>query len=365
MRPAFTETGTQGRNPVGAAVAQSFVLDGFSQDGPGLGRYSNRTMMRSLSLPAAWVAALGMALPGPCPAQDAPPPPAGDESAPKAPAVVKTGDHQFKVGLIEFDSRSREVRFPAWVNMPKGMIEFPVVHRNGRVHEAIFATDALPLHLETVLRLLRYKPSKEVFPTYPGIDLKNPPPHDQWPAPVYAAPDPAAHVQVFARWAQGTGTPIEVDVREMLYRAAIDNDGNETSRIRFQDKASHWVFTGSTEQMKETVESLGGAIVGVRPEEECCINTVRNEAVQEGEWFADPSRVPAVDTPVTILIRPAMGNRPAAAPAPDRAPPQAAPATPPPGAAPPPTEAPQPVPTPQPQPAPSGATAPPPAPANP
>lgn len=316
-------------------------------------------MMRLSSLTAALTAALAaatsIALPGPCLAQDAPPPPAGDAAAPKAPAVVKTGDNQFKVGLIEFDSRSREIRFPAWVNMAEGMIEFPVVHRNGRVHEAIFATDALPLHFETVLRLLRYKPSKEVFPQYPGIDLKNPPPHDQWPDPVYAKPDPAAHVQVLARWTQGTGKPIEVDVREMLYRAALDKDGNETPRIRFQDKASHWVFTGSTEQMKEAVEPLGGAIVGVRPEEECCINTVRSEAVQEGEWFADPSRIPAEETPVTILVRPAESNPPA--PAPDPVPPQVPPATPPAGAVPPPAEAPQPVPTPAPAPAPPAAPA--------
>ena len=312
-------------------------------------------MMRLLSLTAAVAAVAGIALPRPCPAQDAPPPPAADASAPKAPAVVKTGDNQFKVGLIEFDSRSREIRFPAWVNMAKGMIEFPVVHRNGRVHEAIFATDALPLHLETVLRLLRYKPSKEVFPQYPGIDLKNPPPQDQWPTPVYATPDPAAHVQVLARWTQGAGKPMEVDVREMLYRATLDKDGNETPRIRFQDKAGHWVFTGSSEQMKETVEALGGAMVGVRPEEECCINTVRNEAVQEGEWFADPARIPAVDTPVTILIRPAESSPPA--PAPDPVPPPVPPATPPAAALPPPAEAPQPAPAPAPAPAPPAAPA--------
>ena len=238
--------------------------------------------------------------------------------------MEKIGENQFKLGLIEFDKQSREIRFPAWVNMNKGMIEFPVVHRNGRVHEAIFATDALPLHLETVLRLLRYKPSKEVFPQYPGIDLKNPPPPDKWPEPVYPAAEPASYVQVLARWNNAGGQSKEVDVRDLLQRATLDASGNAGPVVRFADKGDHWVYTGSTEKMKETVESLGGAIVGVRPEPECCINTVREKEAQEGEWFADESRVPALETPVTIIIRPFESKKaaaPALAPTPTPAPP--------------------------------------------
>ena len=223
----------------------------------------------------------------------APPPP---------PQVEKTSETGFKLGLVEFDSKTREIRFPAWVNMEEGMIEFPITHENGRVHEAIFATKTLPLHLETALRLLRYKTSPEVFPTYPGVDFDNPPPYEEWPDPVYPPAVPGAHVQVFASWADQKEP---VDIRTMLYRSG-DESAGEKEATRFEKLAAHWIFTGSTEEMGLEVPSLSGAIVGIRPEPTCSINTVSSELVHHLEWFADPERIPPPDTKVTIHIRPVV-----------------------------------------------------------
>ena len=220
---------------------------------------------------------------------------------PEPPPMEKVGETGFKLGLVEFDSKTREIRFPAWVNMQEGMIEFPITHENGRVHEAIFATKALPLHLETALRLLRYKTSPEVFPTYPGVDFDNPPPYEEWPDPVYPPAIPEAHVQVFATWADQKEP---VDIRTMLYRSG-EESADPKDAIRFENLASHWIFTGSNEKMGLEVESLGGAIVGIRTEPGCSINTVSSELVHHAEWFADAKRIPPPDTKVTIHIRPA------------------------------------------------------------
>ncbi|MFM7181722.1 MAG: YdjY domain-containing protein [Verrucomicrobiales bacterium] len=219
---------------------------------------------------------------------------------PEPPQVEKVGDTGFKIGLIEFDSATREIRFPARVNMQEGMIEFPITHENGRVHEAIFITKALPLHLETALRLLRFKASPEVFPTYPGVDFNNPPPYEEWPDPVYPAAIPESHVQVFVSWADKKEP---VDIRAMLYRSGEESTEDKDA-VRFEKLAPHWVFTGSNEKMGLEVESLGGAIVGIRPEPACSINTVSSEIVHQLEWFADQKRIPAPDTQVTIHIRP-------------------------------------------------------------
>lgn len=229
----------------------------------------------------------------------------GKSAPPPPPQVEKVGESGFKLGLVEFDSKTREIRFPAWVNMQEGMIEFPITHENGRVHEAIFATKALPLHLETALRLLRYKTSAEIFPTYPGVDLENPPPYEEWPDPVYPDAVPEAHVQVFASWAEKKEP---VDIRTMLYRSGEESAG-EKDATRFDKLAPHWIFTGSTEKMGLEVESLGGAIVGIRTEPGCSINTVSSELVHQLEWFADPKRIPIPDTKVTIHIRPAVAAK--------------------------------------------------------
>lgn len=231
------------------------------------------------------------------------------EEAPPTPAPpplkpVKEADGTLKLGEVSFEPETRTIRFPAWVNMTEGLIEFPVVHRNGRLHEAIFATDALPLHLEAVFRLLRIPSSQEVFGTYPGVDFDDPPPYDQWPDPVFPKANPASHCQVFATWKDKAGIEKTIDVRRMLYRIPMNAAGEEEPEERFHEFASHWVYTGSKEKMGERVEELGGSMVAVRPEPESSLNTIHDEAVHVGHWFADQKVIPAVDTPVTITIKP-------------------------------------------------------------
>ncbi len=237
-------------------------------------------------------------------------PPAADEEA-TAPEVEQIDENTYRIGLVTLDSRSREISFPGWVNMAQGLIEFPIVHRNGRVHEAIFATDALPLHIETALRLLRYEPSQEIFGTFPDVDPENPPPWNEWPDPVYPDPNPNSHVQAYAQWQNAAGQTIETDIREMNVRWSEDmQDPSEVppEPTRLNDKASHWVFNGSRARLSTRVPELCGAILGIRPEFECSINTLPGEEIHHFTWVADPARIPPADMPVTLVIRPAQGN---------------------------------------------------------
>jgi len=232
----------------------------------------------------------------------------GAEEAKAAAGIERGGDGSMKLGLVTFDPASREIRFPAWVNMPEGMIEFPVAHRNGRLHEAIYATDALPLHIETVLRLLRYVPSDEVFPTWPGVDIDNPPPWDEWPEPVFPPSRPAAHVQCFAVWKDENGETIERDIRTQLVRAGEDlSDPAELpgERVTLDQFAPHWVFTGTTGELREVVPELAGCIVGVLLEKESIINTVPGGNIHEHVWQAHSERIASQDIDITIVIRPA------------------------------------------------------------
>ena len=76
-------------------------------------------------------------------AATAPTPPPAKKPAEK-PTVEKIDDKRYRVGKIEFDSSTREIRIPAKVNMAKGLLEFLIVHENGKIHEALFTTDASP-----------------------------------------------------------------------------------------------------------------------------------------------------------------------------------------------------------------------------
>lgn len=243
------------------------------------------------------------------------PPPEAPAPPPPPPEVVKVSENRFTIGKVEIDTQSREVRFPAKVNMREGLIEFPVVHTNGRTHEAIFATDIFPLHLETALRLIRFRPSAEVFPTYPGVDPNNPPESDQWPDPVFSAVQPESHVQVFFSLPEsaqsGNAAPEVRDIRTLIHRLEMPKEASaEPLRVAFEALCKHWVFTSSTENLNEPIRPLGGSIVGIRTEKECTFNADQNQELQAYEWFADPKHIPEVGTSVMIHIRPVQTPKP-------------------------------------------------------
>ena len=90
--------------------------------------------------------------------------PAPDQAMqPVNPAIEKPGDTTYRIGDVEFDSKTREIRFPAKVNMNAGLLEFLIVHQNGKVHESLLATESSATNINLAFTLLRYKPSKELY----------------------------------------------------------------------------------------------------------------------------------------------------------------------------------------------------------
>ena len=89
-------------------------------------------------------------------------PPAAAE--PAKPSVTKLDGTRYQIGAVTFDEKTREIRFPARVNMTEGLLEYLIVHQNGKVHEALLSTEISPTHLNLALTLLRYRPSRELVP---------------------------------------------------------------------------------------------------------------------------------------------------------------------------------------------------------
>ena len=55
----------------------------------------------------------------------------------EAPPVQDLGNGKFKVGIVGFEQKTRQISFPAEVNMKEGALEYAIVHQNGKIHEAI------------------------------------------------------------------------------------------------------------------------------------------------------------------------------------------------------------------------------------
>ena len=79
------------------------------------------------------------------------------------PNVEQIDETKFRIGKITFDKKTREIRVPTRVNMVDGLLEFLLVHQNGKVHESLLVTDASATNLNLAFTLLRYKPSRELY----------------------------------------------------------------------------------------------------------------------------------------------------------------------------------------------------------
>lgn len=96
---------------------------------------------------------------------------AGDEpdpilkpAPPVEPMVGDLGGGRFSVGAVTFDRKTREITIPAAVNMVEGPVEYVLVGRNGKVHEAVFTTDADARDIHVAALLLGVKPEADLGP---------------------------------------------------------------------------------------------------------------------------------------------------------------------------------------------------------
>ncbi|MFA4945692.1 MAG: YdjY domain-containing protein, partial [Lentisphaeria bacterium] len=88
----------------------------------------------------------------PPPSPAAPTPPSAAAS-PDLPERLPNGD--IRLGGITLHRETREISFPANLQLAFGTLEVLIARRpEGRLHETLLATDARPIHLQTLLILL-------------------------------------------------------------------------------------------------------------------------------------------------------------------------------------------------------------------
>ena len=67
--------------------------------------------------------------------------------------VEPMGGERFRIGKVVLDKKKNTVTIPVKVNMTQGVLEYALVHDNGKAHESLFTTSAKPsnIHLACVL----------------------------------------------------------------------------------------------------------------------------------------------------------------------------------------------------------------------
>jgi hypothetical protein len=222
------------------------------------------------------------------PADPVPAPEAAAE--PSQPNVRKLGDGKFAVGLVQFQQKSRHVSFPAEVNMTEGLLEYAIVHQNGKIHEALLHTKTNPFHVNIALKLLRYEASPELFQIL-DEDYK---PTGKYPT-VSEATKTAARVEILLSWTKDDGSKGKASLNDW-----ISNTANEAPI-----PATPWVYGGSYFHNKVFQAEGTGDIAAIFTTNSALFNYPGTGHMDDEIWIPTPERIPPVGTAVTVTITPA------------------------------------------------------------
>lgn len=221
--------------------------------------------------------------------------PAPDQPVePMKPAVEKLDDTRYRIGTVVFDHKNREVRFPAKVNMVGGMLEYLVVHQNGKVHESLLVTDVSPTQVNLAMTLLRYPASRELYPLPSetgGASDKYP----DVPADVKAG----ARVAIDVEWVDN-GRTRRNPVNEWIQHAV------KTTPM----PPEPWVYGGSEFFDGKFVPETTGDIGAIFVSPAALINYAGDDNRDDTGWLPYPKRVPAEGTNVTVIISPHSSTKP-------------------------------------------------------
>jgi len=232
---------------------------------------------------------LAAALAGSAPAEE---PPAAAE--PVKPSVTKLDGTRYQIGAVIFDEKTREIRFPTKVNMTEGLLEFLIVHQNGKVHESLLSTEISPTHLNLALTLLHYRPSRELCPLpneTGGASDKFP----EVPADVKAA----ARVTIEVEWSDAG------KVRRIPVNEWIQHGVKATSM-----PAGPWVYGGSDFYEGKFSAETTGDVAAIFISPSALLGYPGDDNNNDDVWTPFQKRVPALGTNVTVIITPYQNAKP-------------------------------------------------------
>lgn len=205
-----------------------------------------------------------------------------EESAPKA-AVEEIGPNVYRLGAIEFNSKTREITFPALTNAEEGILEYVLVHETGKTHESLLKTAISPTDLQVVFKLLRFQSGKgKLFDgRYPPGELPDPEPRGD-------------AFRVFMTWPGSGEVPVESAIHDFTADAPM--------------APTQWILNGSEILQGKFMAQVEGSILALYLDPLALCNCDHERAWDDENWFPIKKRIPAYETPVTVILRPVGEN---------------------------------------------------------
>ncbi len=212
--------------------------------------------------------------------------PAPDQAvAPTEPALEKLDDGRMRLGKIEFNPKTREIRFPARINQTEGLLEFLLVHENGKIHESLLATDISAVNLNVVLKLLHYKASRELYQK------------------IKEDGSLSSEFEPTTEEAK-TGSRLKVLVSKDDSKAVPVNEWISHAPTEKPMPAAPWIYGGSSFNQGRFLAESSGDLFAIFLSNSALVNFSGKDNQDDNVWLPHPTRVPEVGAPVTVILQP-------------------------------------------------------------
>jgi hypothetical protein len=227
--------------------------------------------------------------------QEPPAPPANpekqlaDKMAEAQKRLQKLTDTEYKLGEIQINAATRELRLPCVVLHQQIPIEYLLVHETGKDHETILTTAVTPLDLQVALLLANYTPGST------GLFAKLPK-GEPLPFQEQAPKTPGAHrVKLTAEW--------EIDGKK--HTSPLSQwIQNSDLRVPPPDLDA-WIFNGSKIDNRGFVAESEGSLIAVYADANALFNSPAAGNHTDDIWISLPKNIPPEGTPITLIITPA------------------------------------------------------------
>jgi hypothetical protein len=210
------------------------------------------------------------------------------------PSVSQLDETRFQIGKITFDRKSREIRFPATVNMTQGQLEYLIVHENGKVHESLLVTTISPLNLNLAFTLLKYPASRELYSVETsegGRAVKAPEISEEVRA--------GARVGIDVEWTEG-GKQHRLSINEWVQHAVTTKSM----------AAGPWVYGASESFEGKYIPETSGDIAAIFLSNAAILNYPGEDNGNDDVWTPFPKRVLEEGSAVTVVISPFYPSKP-------------------------------------------------------
>jgi len=201
--------------------------------------------------------------------------------------IEKIDEHRLAVGKVTIDKKAQTLSFPASLGNPEAVIEYLIVNQHGKTHETLFLTETQPLHINIAMKLLGYKPSKELFPELDDELV----PTGKMITETYEVKT-AARFDIFVEWNDGKSDRSH-HINEFIYNS-VSKKAAETLP---------YIYCGSYLIEGAFQADIDGDLVAILTNP-AAIGNFSNEGRNDDTiWYPNTKRLPKKDTPISLVFK--------------------------------------------------------------